>query len=124
LLQARGVAVREDPAPLAQRLGLRLTENHGIQIKTVLRGSAAERAGFAAGDEWLGVELSSGKKTSQWRLQKLDDLLLYAGHQTQVRALVARDQRLLALSLSIPKAQPVWRLGVGDVPKLRRWLED
>ena len=124
LLQARGVAVREDPAPLAQRLGLRVTENHGIQIKTVLRGSAAERAGFAAGDEWLGVELGSGKKTSQWRLQKLDDLLLYAGHQTRVRALVARDQRLLALSLSIPKAQPVWRLGVGDVPKLRRWLED
>ncbi|MFZ9551352.1 MAG: peptidase M61, partial [Hylemonella sp.] len=86
--------------------------------------SAAERAGFAAGDEWLGVELSSGKKTSQWRLQKLDDLLLYAGHQTRVRALVARDQRLLALSLSIPKAQPVWRLGVGDASKLWRWLED
>jgi len=41
-----------------------------------------------------------------------------------VRALVARDQRLLALSLSIPRAQPVWRLGVGDAPKLRRWLED
>ena len=124
LLSARGVSVREDPAPLAQRLGLRVTDNQGVQIKTVLRGGAAERAGFAAGDEWLGIELGSGKQSSQWRLSKLDDLLLYAGSQARLRALVARDKRLLALPLSIPKAQPVWRLGVSDAQQLRRWLDD
>ncbi|MEI8326724.1 MAG: peptidase M61, partial [Betaproteobacteria bacterium] len=51
LLPRFGVRVHEDPAPLAQQLGLRVSESQGVQIKHVLRGSAAERAGFAAGDE-------------------------------------------------------------------------
>ena len=46
LLQPHGVAVLEEPAQLQQRLGLRVTETAGIQIKTVLRGGAAEQAGW------------------------------------------------------------------------------
>ena len=123
LLERHGVAVLEEPAQLAQRLGLRVSEAGGtLQIKTVLRGGAAEQAGFAAGDEWLGVEAGSGKLRSGWRLHKLDDLLLYAGNQSRVQALVARDQRLLTLPLTLPREARTWRLAVGDKARLGRWL--
>ena len=41
------------------QLGMKLNEQQGIRVKSVLRGSAAEQAGFAAGDEWLGVATRS-----------------------------------------------------------------
>ena len=128
LLQAQGVAVHLDPAQLAQRLGLRVAEANGsVQVKVVLRGGAAEAAGLAAGDEWLGVELpappgSKTKTTSGWRLTKLDDLLLYAGTATQLTALVARDRRLLRLPLALPVASTTWRLAVQDTLALDAWL--
>ncbi len=128
LLQAHGVAIHHDPAQLAQRLGLRVTEtNGGVLVKVVLRGGAAEAAGLAAGDEWLGVELPApaGSKTNTaagWRLNKLDDLLLYAGTATQLTALVARDRRLLRLPLALPAASTTWRLAVQDSPALDAWL--
>jgi len=122
LLERHGVAVQEEPAQLAQRLGLRVAEAGALQIKTVLRGGAAEQAGFAAGDEWLAVEVGRGKAGSSWRLHKLDDLLLYAGGQPRVRALVARDKRLLQLDLSLPRAGTTWRLVLRDKLPLTRWL--
>jgi predicted metalloprotease with PDZ domain len=122
LLAQHGVTAHEEPAQLAQRLGLRVTENHALQIKTVLHGGAAAQAGFAAGDEWLGVEVGSGAKASQWRLGKLDELLLYAGTAKRVRALVARDQRLLGLTLSLPQGVTTWRLKVADAAAVKRWL--
>lgn len=128
LLPAHGVAVHHDPAQLAQRLGVRVAEANGsIQVKVVLRGGAAEAAGLAAGDEWLGVELAApaNAKThmlSGWRLTKLDDLLLYAGTATQLTALVARDRRLLRLPLELPAASTTWRLAVQDTPALDAWL--
>ena len=102
LLAAHGVTLKPDTAQLAQRLGIRVAENHSVQIKTVLRGSAAEQAGFAAGDEWLGLRV----KTQAWRINKLDDVAFYAGPQTQLVAVVARDGRLLELPLSLPAAVP------------------
>ena len=123
LLERHGVGVQEEPAQLAQRLGLRVTENAGtVQVKTVLRGGAAEQAGLAAGDEWLGVEVGTGKSRSSWRLRKLDDLLLYAGEPAQVRALVARDQRLLRVRFKIPRGASTWRLVLRDPSTLTRWL--
>ena len=122
LLQRQGINVLEEPAQLAQRLGLRVAEGAGIQIKTVLRGGAAERAGFAAGDEWLGLETGQGKATSSWRLAKLDDLLLYAGTALRIGVLVARDKRLLKLSLTLPKTITTWRLAVRDSKLLGQWL--
>jgi predicted metalloprotease with PDZ domain len=125
LLEQHGVAVLEEPAQLAQRLGLRVTENQGVQIKTVLRGGAAEQAGFAAGDEWLGLELAGKAAASApqgWRMQKLDDLTLYAGAAKTVTALIARDQRLLRLDLIMPPALTTWRLVARDAALLDRWL--
>ncbi len=122
LLEKQGVTVLEEPAQIAQRLGLRVAEGTGIQIKTVLRGGAAERAGFAAGDEWLGLQTGTGKSATAWRLTKLDDLTLYAGQATKIGALVARDKRLLKLSLTLPKSVTTWRLVARDSKLVDRWL--
>lgn len=133
LLTQHGIAIHDDPAQLAQRLGLRVAESNGsVQIKTVLRGGAAEQAGFAAGDEWLGVEVKdkngAGKTggTSTWRLRKLDDLPLYlpgsSGEAAQLVALASRDQRILRLTLKLPKDAITWRLGIDAPEQVRRWL--
>ena len=118
LLQAQGVAVLEEPAQLQQRLGVRMSDTAPLQVKTVLRGGAAEQAGIAANDEWLGVEVAG----TGWRLAKLDDLLLYAGAHRKVTALVARDRRLLRLELTLPAAVTTWRLVLRDAARAQPWL--
>ncbi len=120
LLKAHGVAVLEEKPQPAQRLGLRVGESGSLQIKTVLRGGAAERAGFAAGDEWLGIETPSG---DGWRLHKLDDLALYAGPQRKLIALVSRDKRLLRLPLTLPDTVTTWRLALRESKLAHPWLE-
>jgi predicted metalloprotease with PDZ domain len=130
LLQRHGVGVLQEPAQLAQTLGLRVHESAGVQIKTVLRGGAAERAGFVAGDEWLAVQaLAAGRSKKAaaslaggWRLMRLEDLSLYAGSQKKVLALVARDKRLLQLELSLPAGVSTWRLVLRDAALAGRWL--
>ncbi|MES2412517.1 MAG: peptidase M61 [Pseudomonadota bacterium] len=127
LLEAHGVSVFEDPAQLAHRLGMRVSENDGLQVRAVLRGGVAEKAGFAAGDEWLGVEpagkASQDKPSSAgWRMHKLDDLTLYAGVARKMIALVSRDKRLLRLELPMPPALTTWRLAVQDAAKVDLWL--
>ena len=124
LLEAHGIAIHEEPAQIAQRLGLRASETAGIHVKTVLRGGAAERAGFAAGDEWIGLEVGRGKSATRWRLTKLDDLLLYAGSAAKVSALVARDKRLLTLPLTFPTSVTTWRLTAQDSKLLDKWLSN
>ena len=62
------MAVHEDPSQLAHRLGLRVIEGQNVQIKVVLHDGVAEQAGFAANDEWLGIETENGG----WRLTRLD----------------------------------------------------
>ena len=123
LLTAHGVTVHHDPAQLAQRLGLRVSEDHSVQIKQVLNGSAAHRAGFAPGDEWLGLEVG-GKHPSAWRLKKLDEVLLYAGTAKKVTAWVSRDAQLLRLTLTLPPANTptTWRLAASDKAKVKAWL--
>ena len=129
LLEQHGVAVLEEPAQLAQRLGLRVAESHGVQIKTVLRGGAAEQAGFSAGDEWLGLEAvakpaSKTRLATQagWRMSRLDDLRLYAGDAEKVIALISRDKRLLRLELTLPPALTTWRLAIRNEARLGEWL--
>ena len=102
LLAAHGVSLRPQAPQWAQRLGLRVTENHSVQIKSVLRGGIAEKSGMAPGDEWLGIDMEN----QSWRINKLDDVLFYAGTQTHLQALVARDGRLLRLPLTLPSARP------------------
>ncbi len=122
LLEKHGLTILEEPAQLAQQLGLRVSEDGALQIKTVLRGGAAERAGFAAGDEWLGLEVGAGRAAQSWRMTKLDELPLYAGKHNKVKALVARDKRLVQLLLTLPKAVTTWRLVVRDAQGVGRWL--
>ena len=122
LLDRHGVAIHDDPAQLAQQLGLRVADGPSIQIKSVLRGGAAEQAGFCAGDEWLGVEVGSGAAAQAWRLNRLDDLPLYAGTHSRLKALVARDKRLLRLPLVLPSGVTTWRLSVRDSQAVARWL--
>lgn len=115
LLQSHGVQVSLADAPLAQSLGLRVTESNGIVLKNVLRGSVAEAAGMAAGDEWLGLDITQGDHTSSWRLRKLDDAaMLLRGVTPQgvhtLHALVARDGRIHRLPLKWPATVQVVRL--------------
>jgi predicted metalloprotease with PDZ domain len=132
LLKAQGVQVIEDKPQLAQRLGLRVAESNGaVQVKVVLRGGAAEQAGFCPGDEWLAVG-ASASRGGMWRLNKLDDLLMYTGEVAQsqkskpVQALVARDKRLHTLKLALPVAEredlATWVLRPGDAARLDAWL--
>ncbi len=127
LLEKTGVSVFEDPAQLAQALGLRVQDSSGVVVKAVLRGGAAEAAGLAAGDEWLAVEVGSGKTASAWRIGKLDDLVLYTSGKanpavTAVQAIVSRDKRLLKLPLTLPRGVTTWRLlANGDAAS--KWLK-
>ncbi|MEO9101735.1 MAG: hypothetical protein ABI256_04445, partial [Rhodoferax sp.] len=149
LLATQGVNVLEERSQIAQRLGLRVVEgtaeNLGIVVKTVLSASAAERAGLAAGDEWIGIRLpraddptqrrsnTSAQDTSEpdrksdksgdaWRLRKLEELPMYLGDATTFTALVARDQRLLELPFVMPKDDHTWRLALRDAARARIWL--
>jgi predicted metalloprotease with PDZ domain len=123
LLEQHGVKVHREPDQVAQQLGLRVKESGGLTIGQVLRGGAAEKAGFASGDEWLAVQADDPKASTAWRLQSLDELMLYAGNAKKVIATVARDKRLLRLSLTLPKASFAVRLAAADAELLKRWLE-
>jgi predicted metalloprotease with PDZ domain len=126
LLAAHGVTTLDDPAQRAQELGLRAAEAHGsVQVKVVLRGGAAEQAGFAAHDEWIGIELppaARGRTPQAWRITKLDDLALYLGEHRKMVAIVARDRRLLRLPLTLPEGMTTCRLFAKDAALLGRWL--
>ena len=125
LLQQHGAKVINDKAPLAQQLGLRVSESGGLTLKTVLRGGAAEAAGMAAGDEWLGVELPPAKRgqpAEAWRIRKLDEVALLRGQRQRLTALIARDKRLLRCPLVWPEPTQAMRLAVGDASLLKSWL--
>ena len=121
LLKAHGIALRQEPDALAQQLGLRVKEGNGLYIQHVLRGSAAERAGFAAGDEWISVQTSAAQ--TPWRLHTLDELPLYRGRARKLRVQVARDKRLLSLQLLWPAPSHCLRLDVHDATLAARWLD-
>jgi predicted metalloprotease with PDZ domain len=110
LLSSHGVVVHEDPPQMAQRLGLRVAEAQGVvQIKAVLRGGAAEKAGMAAGDEWWAVA-STKVNSPTWRLKKLEELALLLGNDKKAKATISRDQKVFELPLSIPSDVHTWRL--------------
>jgi predicted metalloprotease with PDZ domain len=98
LLAAHGCNAIAEPGaslPMAQRLGLRVSESSGnLIVKTVLRGGLAEQAGIAAGDEWLAVE--------DWRIHKLEDLLHLVGSLPRITVTLSRDKRVLRLPLAMP----------------------
>ena len=93
-----GVDWAGEAATLAQRLGLRVSESAltGVKVSHVLRGGAAERAGLSVGDELLALE--------GWRLRRLDEALRLMQAGTPATLLIARDQRVLSLPLTLPLA--------------------
>jgi len=93
-----GVQVRVEPPTLANRLGLKVSEGAltGVQVREVQRGSAAEAAGIAAGDELLAAD--------GWRLRRLDDALQWLPEARSLELLVTRDQRLRTLRVTLPAA--------------------
>ncbi len=95
LLARFGVALERQPATLAQRLGVRVSESAltGVKVTHVLRGGAGERIGLSAGDELIGV--------GGWRLRRLDDALRFLAPAGATPLLLARDQRLLGVSLDV-----------------------
>ena len=123
LLENHGIQVNREPDQVAQQLGLRVKESNGLHIQQVLRGGAAEQAGFASGDEWLAIENPTGPARGPWRMQVLDDLTLYSGKSKKITALVSRDKLLLKLSLTLPKATQAVRLSVRDAIAANRWLD-
>ncbi len=123
LLDAAGVAQRRSPAAFSVALGLRLSEGvvSGVQVKTVLAGSAAAKAGVSAGDELLGVD--------GWRIRRLDDAQQWLVAGQPFELLLSRDQRVLALVVQPEAAaQATLALDLADKPasaaaSLRRgWL--
>jgi predicted metalloprotease with PDZ domain len=111
LLEGQGIQIHVDTGNFAERLGLRHTDSaSGVQIKAVLRGSAAESAGLAARDEWLGIEVGAKGQGGQWRIGKLSEVPELLGKERQLTALVSRDRQLLRLPLTVPQQSSVWRL--------------
>ena len=88
-------------AGLAASLGLRLSEGpvSGVQVKSVLAGGAAHRAGVAAGDELLAVD--------GWRIRRLDEAQGWLAADAPFELLLVRDQRVLALRVQPLAAPPV-----------------
>ena len=111
LLEAQGIRIHAEPGNFAQHLGLRHADANGsVQVKAVLRGGAAEQAGLAAGDEWLGLEVGARGQWGHWRVNKLDDVPVLLGKERKALALVSRDKQLLRLPLTVPQQSTVWRL--------------
>jgi predicted metalloprotease with PDZ domain len=114
LLAQFGVRWSHETSTLPQRLGLRLHEGGaagGLRVQAVQRGSAAERAGLAAGDELLAL--------GDWRIVKLDDLIVLASalprQAGRLSLLIARDRRLATLKLDIDLAEALGEAPSGAV---------
>ncbi len=124
-LERHGVTVAHDPAPIAQQLGVRANDSGGtVRIKTVLRGGAAEEAGMAAGDEWLGVEWTADgtQPAEAWRLNSLETLPRWLGSRTDFIALIGRDQRLLRCPVRLRNVERVLRLSAAPAALKSDWL--
>ena len=92
-LAALGVHWKALTAPLAQRWGLRLTEQNGqLKVAAVMRDSLAERTGLSAGDELLALD--------DWRVRRSDDLGQWHDGQRAQTVLVSRDGRVVRLPLA------------------------
>lgn len=130
LLAAHGVSSHMQTPTWTQRLGIKVQDGKSasasnLKIQAVLRGSCAEAAGLAAGDEWLGVEVDA----QIWRLHQLEQLtyLLPAGLQAgegSVGILYSREQRIYQGCLQLPPEQKqLQELRVQTAALAHPWLQ-
>jgi predicted metalloprotease with PDZ domain len=111
LLESQGIQIHVESTGFGDRLGLRHSDSaSGVQVKAVLRGSAAEAAGLAARDEWLGIEVGAKGQGGSWRVTKLSEVPELLGKERKFTALVSRDRQLLRLPFTVPQQSSVWRL--------------
>jgi predicted metalloprotease with PDZ domain len=126
LLPAFGVQLRSERAGFAASLGLRLAEGpvSGVQVRSVMVGSAGAAAGLAAGDELLAVD--------GWRIRRLDDALAWVAPVEPFELMLVRDQRVLTRTVrpdaKSPLAATVALLlqdkpGRGVVARRRAWID-
>ncbi len=101
LLPAFGVQWRTERAGFAASLGLRLAEGpvSGVQVRSVMTGSAGAAAGLAAGDELLAVD--------GWRIRRLDDALAWVAPAQPFELLLVRDQRVLGRTVRPDAKSPL-----------------
>ena len=111
LLESQGIQIHVESTGFGDRLGLRHSDSaSGVQVKAVLRGSAAEAAGLAARDEWLGIDVGAKGQGGSWRVTKLSEVPELLGKERKFTALVSRDRQLLRLTFAVPQQSSVWRL--------------
>ena len=120
LLSAFGVKQHRTTPTTAQYLGMRVAQTNGLRISHVQRGSAAETAGFASGDEWLAITV--GGQT--WRVMALDEVTTWLAQCAEVQALVNRDGQIITLDLHMPvtPAAQLHTLHTVDATLLKHWL--
>jgi predicted metalloprotease with PDZ domain len=111
LLNGVAVSVHAEASGFAAGLGLRLSEGpiSGVQVKSVLAGSAAALAGISAGDELLAVD--------GWRIRRLDDALQWSDRDRPFELLLVREQRLRSVMLKPDARSPLrqqWRLSLDE----------
>jgi predicted metalloprotease with PDZ domain len=96
LLARMGVAWKTEPLSFAAVLGLRLSEGPvtGVQVRSVLRDSAAALAGVSAGDELLAVD--------RWRVRRLEDAQQWLTVGAPFELLLVRNQRVLTCHVEPP----------------------
>ncbi|WP_298010848.1 peptidase M61 [uncultured Aquabacterium sp.] len=128
LLSEHGVAWSTKAGSMAQQLGVKLSESGGaLKVQAVMHGGAGEEAGLSAGDELLAL--------AGWRLRKADDLTTWHDASHAQPLLLARDGRVLTVSLPAlqgrapsPAAADVVTLMPADKPqpealqRRRAWL--
>jgi predicted metalloprotease with PDZ domain len=92
LLGAAAVTQNAEKPGYTAALGLRLAEGaNAVQVKQVLSGGVAMRAGVSAGDELLAVD--------GWRIRRLDEAQQWLEPGRDFELLLVRDQRLLRVTL-------------------------
>ena len=98
-LASAGVARTQEKAGWSASLGLKLSEGPvtGVQVKSVLAGSAAEAAGVSAGDELLAID--------GWRIRRFDDAQQWIKEGRPFELLLVRGQRVRRLTVQ-PRATP------------------
>jgi predicted metalloprotease with PDZ domain len=98
-LAAAGVARSEDKAGWSASLGLKLSEGPvtGVQVKSVLAGSAAAAAGVSAGDELLAID--------GWRIRRFDEAQQWVSDGGPFELLLVRGQRVRRLTVQ-PQSAP------------------
>ncbi|HET8869831.1 MAG TPA: peptidase M61, partial [Aquabacterium sp.] len=97
LLQKAGVSWNTKPAPLPQRLGVRLSETAGtVKVQAVMRHGVAEQIGLSAGDELIALD--------QWRIKRIEDLSTWRDDAREQTLLISRDQ--IVSSLILPSKHP------------------